>query len=120
MEDEISSEEKDEFIRKIAEKVHNYGMDVPAIFFLESVRPLSYIGSQMGRMFVSPFLPILGDDVGLTGEKLIQVFENRESVEEILAYLEKMSDEEERTKIEEKADEGSKKRKEGWRRFLPF
>lgn len=58
--DEITPDEEEEMIRKIAEKVHEYGMDVPVILFLESVKPLSYIGSQMGRMFVSPFLPILG------------------------------------------------------------
>ena len=115
---ELNSEEEDEIIRKIAEKVHSYGMDVPAIMFLESVKPLSYIGSQMGRFFVSPFLPIFGDDIGLTGEKLLQVFENRENVEEILTHLEDLSNEE--NVVEDKKDEESSKKKEGWRRFLPF
>lgn len=118
--DEINSEEKDEIIRKIAERVHGYGMDVPAILFLESVKPLSYIGSQMGRMFVSPFLPIFGDDISLAGDKLLQVFENRESVEEILSHLEELTNEENQNTMEEKENEELGPRKEGWRRFLPF
>ena len=116
---EVTSEEEEELIRKIAEKMHSYGMDVPAIILLESVKPLTYIGSQMGRVFVSPFLPIFGDEIGLTGEKLLRVFEKRENVEKILNHLEEMSREEERKKSEKKSEE-SEQEKKGWRRFLPF
>lgn len=102
---EVSPEE--ELIRKIAEKVHDYGMEVPGILFLESVKPLTYIGSQMGRVFVSPFLPILGDEIGMTGEKLMRVFEKRENVEKILSRLEELADKEKRKQPEEKDKEPS-------------
>lgn len=45
---EITPEDEEEMIRNIAEKIHKYGMEVAAILFIESVRPLTYIGAQMG------------------------------------------------------------------------
>jgi len=69
---EVTPEDEDEMIRKIAEKIHQYGLDVAAILMIESVKPLSFIGAQMGRFFVSPFLPALGENVGMSGEKLFQ------------------------------------------------
>lgn len=127
---EVTPEDEEEMIRKIAEKVHKYGMDVAAILMIESIKPLTYIGSQMGRFFVSPFLPAFGDEIGMSGEKFLQVFERRENVEKLLNLLEEMTKEEDRQKKEakeamkaEKAsaiEAGETPRKKGWRRFLPF
>jgi len=127
---EITSEDEEEMIRKIAERVHKYGMDVAAILMIESMKPLTYIGSQMGRFFVSPFLPAFGDELGMSGEKFLQVFERRENVEKLLNILEEMAKEEDRQKKEAKEAMKAEKasaieaeetpRKKGWRRFLPF
>ena len=76
---EITPEEEDEIIKKIAERMHKYGMNVPAILLLETFKPLSYIGSQMGFFFISPFLPIFGEEIGLTGNKLLKLLEDKES-----------------------------------------
>ena len=116
---EVTPEEKEEIIRKIAEKMNSYGMNVPAVVFLESVKPITYISSQMGRFFIYPFLPVFGDEAGLTGEKLLQVFEKPENVEEIINHLEELSDEEKRMQAENEG-ETPKQVKKGWRRFLPF
>lgn len=128
---EVTPEEEEEMINKIAEKVHNYGMDVAAILFIESVKPLAYIGGQMGRVFVSPFLPALGDSISTGGEKFLTIFEKRDNVEKLLKRIEEISKEEEdlkkRQKAEEKASkaekagqEPEKVSKKGWRRFIPF
>jgi hypothetical protein len=127
---EVTPEDEDEIIRKIAERVHKYGMDVAAILMIESIKPLTYIGSQMGRFFVSPFLPAFGDEIGMSGEKFLQVFERRENVEKLLNLLEEMTKEEDRQKKEAKEAMKAEKasaieaeetpRKKGWRRFLPF
>ncbi len=127
---EVTPEDEEEMIRKIAERVHKYGMDVAAILMIESIKPLTYIGSQMGRFFVSPFLPAFGDEIGMSGEKFLQVFERRENVEKLLNLLEEMTKEEDRQKKEAKEAMKAEKasaieaeetpRKKGWRRFLPF
>ena len=127
---EITPEDEDEMIRKIAEKIHQYGLDVAAILMIETVKPLSFIGAQMGRFFVSPFLPILSENVGITGEKFFKIFEKRDNVEKLIKTIEKLTQEEEERKKTEKAkklaekkakmEEGGEPEKKGWRRFLPF
>ena len=127
---EVTSEDEDEMIRKIARKIHEHRLDMPAILMIESVKPLSFIGAQMGRFFVSPFLSALGEDVGISGEKFLQIFEKRENVEKLIKAVEESTREEEERKKAEKAEKLERKRFEaetgeasknkGWRRFLPF
>jgi hypothetical protein len=127
---EVTPEDEDKMIRKIAEKIHQYGLDVAAILMIETVKPLSFIGAQMGRFFVSPFLPALGEDIGMSGEKFLQIFEKRENVEKLIKAVEELTEEEEERKKAEKAKKleekkariaaGEEPEKTGWRRFLPF
>ncbi len=127
---EVTPEDEDEMIKKIAQKIHKYGLDMAAILMIESVKPLSYIGTQMGRIFVSPFLPVLGENIGISGEKLFQIFEKRDNVEKLIKAVEELTLEEEERKKAEKAkkldeksaetESGETLKKKGWRRFLPF
>lgn len=125
---EATPEDEDKMIRKIAQRIHDNGLDVAAIFIIESVKPLSYIGTQMGRFFVSPFLPVFGED-GITGEKFLQIFEKRDNMDKLIKAVEELSREEENRKKDEKAKKLNKKKaeiekgetpKKGWRRFIPF
>ena len=127
---EVTPEEQEEIIQKIAQTIHKYGMDVAAILMIESVRPLSFIGAQMGRLFLSPVLPAISEDVGISGEKLFQIMEKHENVDKLIQAIEKLTQEEEERKKAEKAKkqeekkakmvEGGEPEKKGWRRFLPF
>jgi hypothetical protein len=127
---EITPEEEEEMIRKIAERIHKYGMEVATILMVESLKPLTFVGTQMGRFFINPFLPAFGDEIGMTGEKFFQVFEKRENVEKLLVALEELASGEgkslnEGTEIsaEEEspaAESEEAQPKRGWRRFLPF
>ena len=127
---EVTSEDRNEIIDKIAQKIHASGLDVAAILTIESVKPLSYVGAQMGRFFVSPFLPILGENVGINGEKFLQIFEKGDNVEKLIKAVEELTQEEEERKRAEKAKKLEEKRKDtqigeisgkkGWRRFIPF
>ena len=124
---EITPEDEEEIIKKAAETIHKYGMDVAAILMLESVKPLAYIGGQMGRLFVSPFLPALGENIGQGGEKLFRVFEKRDNVEKLITLLEEMAKEEDRVKEESKkakkaqeAEAEEAPQKKGWRKYFPF
>jgi hypothetical protein len=136
--EERSEEEVDEIIRKTAEKIHQYGMETVAILTLESVKPLVYIGGEMSRLMISPFLPALGQNANELGENLINVFEERKNVEKLIVILEEMArgeygkeeDEQEAGAPEEgkekpEADEASEeqaeqKKKKSWRDWLPF
>jgi len=127
---DVTSEDEDEMIRNIAHKIHEYGLDVAAILMIESVKPLSYIGGQMGRLFGSPFLPAFGENIGIGGEKLFQIFEKRENVEKLIKAVEGLTQEEEERKKAKKAKKLEEKRakteigeapkKKGWLQFLPF
>jgi len=136
--EELTEEEVDEIIRKTAEKVQQYGMETFAILTLESVKPLVYIGGEMSRLMISPFLPALGPNANELGENLINVFEERKNVEKLITILEEMAsgeygkeeDEQEAGAPEEgkekpEADEASdeqaeQKKRKNWRDWLPF
>ena len=135
---ELTEEEVDEMIRKTAEKIRLYGMETFAILTLESVKPLVYIGGEMSRLMISPFLPALGHNANELGENLINVFEERKNIEKLITILEEMAsgeygkeeDEQEAGAPEEgkekpEADEASEeqaeqKKKKSWRDWLPF
>lgn len=125
---EITPEEEERYIRMIAEKIHQSGFGVVGILLLESVKPLSFIGSQMGRFFLSPYLPALGEKIGVGGEKLFQIFEKHENMERLISIIEELEQgekkksekdsEKEAAKLEEEGEKETAKK--GWRRFLPF
>jgi hypothetical protein len=137
-ETELTEEEVDEIIEKAAEKIRKYGMETFAILTLESVKPIVYIGGEMSRLMISPFLPALGPNANELGENLINVFEERKNVEKLITILEEMAsgeygkeeDEQEAGAPEEgkekpDADEASdeqaeQKKRKSWRDWLPF
>jgi len=114
---DLSPEEEEKLVKEIAEKMYNYGVDVPALLVFETMKPFSNLSSQLGRFALSPFLPLLGDDLGFAGEKWLQIFEKEENVEKIIKHLEELSDKDNKDKSENKK---VKKEKKGWRRFIPF
>lgn len=113
--DEVTPDEEDDLIRQMAEMILKYDMDTAAILMLQSFKPLASFGGQVGRFFLGPLLPFMGE----REDALIQTFEKRENVEKLIKILEdkrKQEDEERRAK---KALEGDTQRS-GWKRFLPF
>jgi hypothetical protein len=124
---EITPEEEEEMIRKIADKIHQYGMDAVAVLMLETIKPMVYLGGQMVRFFFSPFLIVFGDNIARGGEKFFMIFEKRENVEKVIALLEKKAEEEKKRKESKKLEKEEQATeteevptKRGWRRFLPF
>ncbi|MGE5179402.1 MAG: hypothetical protein ACM3PF_09940 [Bacteroidota bacterium] len=76
-----------------------YRMTVPAILFLESVKPLSFVGSQ-AMYFFEPMVRALFQVPEY--ERFASLMERRESVEELLVRIERRDDEERRTERERK------------------
>ena len=66
-------------------------METAAILLLESSKPLVWIGGEMGRFFITPFVPVISDKWGVTSEKFFLIFEKRENIEKLLKRLEELA-----------------------------
>ena len=75
-------------ISKLADFVVKRNMSVPAIMFLESVRPLNYVGSQ-SMVFFKPILSrfFTRDEY----DKLATILENREVIDLLIKEIEQKS-----------------------------
>ena len=128
---EVPEEEVDAIILETAKRIKKYGMEMPAIMALESLKPLAYVGGELTRLTLSPFFPMLGPNLDMWGEKVINIFEDRKNIDKLILLLEKMPDEEAadsepaqatgETGANPEGDEPEIKNEEtGWRRWLPF
>ena len=95
--EDLSEEEVEKVLKATAAKIHSLGMDLIAILALESVKPVSNIGGELSRMIFSPFLPALGPDYNMMGDKLIYVFQRRENIEKLIKMLEEYNKKDEKT-----------------------
>ncbi|MCX6826048.1 MAG: hypothetical protein NTV06_02085 [candidate division Zixibacteria bacterium] len=79
-------DEENAILEKLALKVVRWRMAVPAILFLESVKPLNYIGSQ-ALVFFEPMVQTVFNFKDY--ETLRMAMERRENVENLLQKIEK-------------------------------
>lgn len=80
---------QDELIEKLAQKIHQYGLEVPAIFFGEAMKPVSFVGGQFIHAF--SFLPstfFLDDD---TYQQFAFILDDRSKLEQLLVRLEQLA-----------------------------
>jgi len=119
--DELTDEE---LLDAVAKRVVGMRLAVPAVFFLESTKPLSFLGSQL-LIFLQPFVQAF-----LTirsYERFSHLMEDRENVERLIQRMEQMDEEiraeEKRQKAEyrkrreeERMRRGEKPRRWFWRR----
>src|SRR3989304_10538380 len=99
--------EQEQILDKIAKKVVYWKMTTPAILFLESVKPMNYVGSQM-LVFFEPFVQTLFKVKEY--DEFIKIMEERENVERLLVKIEKFDAEGEERK---RGKEQKKKRDMG-------
>ena len=104
--------QQEEILTKIAQKVVHWKMAVPAILFLESMKPLNYIGSQM-MAFFEPFVQTLFSWKDY--DELRRMMEERETVERLLQKIEKI-DAEAFAKEKKLKQDRKSKRKEEWKK----
>lgn len=100
----IDSKRRDDIINAIAERVRQFGLMVPAIFFLEMHKPLSYVGGQAMHFFA----PIVGVFFE-TFEDYAYFFDDRNNVELLIQRLEAIALEEDRAERERKSQNKKKK-----------
>jgi hypothetical protein len=78
--------EDERLLDRIAGGVVRYGMTVPAIFLLESSKPLSFVGGQFLH-FLSPIVHSLFDAREI--DRLAYLLERRETLEELIVRIER-------------------------------
>ncbi|HIE03342.1 MAG TPA: hypothetical protein EYP61_01145 [Candidatus Latescibacteria bacterium] len=88
VEEEELSEEELALVEKVARAVARRGLAIPAVMFLESVRPLNFIGSQ-AMMFLEPMVRSVLPSKDYT--KFAEILEKREGLEALIRRIEKFS-----------------------------
>jgi len=83
---ELSPARRDELVAKLAGAVVSRNLTAPAIFFLESMKPLSFIGSQV-MVFLDPLVRAVFDIKGYNDVRLM--LERRENVDLLLQEIER-------------------------------
>jgi hypothetical protein len=86
----------------VAARIAKMGLAVPAIFFLESSKPLSFLGSQF-LVFIEPFVKTFIDIKNY--DKFCLMMEDRNNVEKLILKVEQLEEtvkEEQRQKKLEK------------------
>ena len=76
-----------QLISKLAQKIVRHGMAVPAIFFLEMVKYMSFIGSQL-MVFLGPVITVF-----ITSEsyyKVTHLLEERKNIEFLMNEIERI------------------------------
>ena len=87
----ISREAADEYgemIERISTKIVDSKMQSISVFLLESFRPMSSLWSQLLRLYVGPFLMIVGPE---KVEKLFKFIEKPENIEYFISRIEEKS-----------------------------
>ena len=74
-------------ITNLAEKIVRHGMAVPAIFFLEMVKYMSFIGSQL-MVFFGPVITVFIQSESYY--KLTHLLEERQNVEFLMFEIERI------------------------------
>jgi hypothetical protein len=114
---EVTQEEQQRLIEKIAEEVVLRGLSAPAIFLLESAKPFTFLGNQ-ALVFLSPivksFLNLRSYDV------LTEMLEDRANIERLLREIEKKEGEaHQRRKAEKEQRRKDRGKRRLWRRRTP-
>jgi hypothetical protein len=104
--------DEEALLDSIASRIAKMGLGVPAIFFLESSKPLSFLGSQF-LVFIEPFVKTFVDIKNY--DKFCLMMEDRNNVEKLIQKVEDLEDkikEEKRQQKKEKKAERERKKHE--------
>jgi len=84
---DLTGEEEERLIQNIAKLIVNKGLEAPAILFLETVRPISFIASQLAIIALGPLQWLFE----LEGPKYTGLFMKRENLGRIIDRIEKLA-----------------------------
>ncbi len=89
-----ASEKEKELIEKVAKRIVDSDFDFFALLFLQSIKPLSWIGGELAYFTLAPYLPLLEDK----GYDFLDTFEKRQNIERLIRRVESLHKE----KVKEK------------------
>ena len=92
------SDKEEEMINKAAEKIVESGLEVGALFFLNALKPIYFIGGELGHFFLAPYLILLEGK----GEEFLDTFEKRENIQKLITKVEEISENKHQDKIGER------------------
>jgi hypothetical protein len=102
--------EDEELIYKVADRIVRMRMTVPAIFFLESSKPLAFLGGQL-LIFLEPFVQTLFNIRQY--QRFALLMENRDNWEKMIRKVEDLeaeySERERESKKQKDSTKGKKK-----------
>ena len=84
---ELTPEEEEELLNKLANRVSRLGFEVPAILFLEMLKPISVLASQTTLYYAAPMLELFG----VEGYKYSKLFSKRDAVEKLIQKIEMLT-----------------------------
>ncbi len=99
---EENEEEINELIEKVAQRVVNWRMSIPAIMVLESGKPLSFVASQV-MVFFEPIVQSIFSIKDY--ETFIRILEDRDKVELLIQRIEELEDQFQHKGEEESGDD---------------
>ncbi len=113
------TEEQKELIDKLAKKVIQVRMGVPAILFLEMHKPLSFVGSQL-MVFFSPIVNTIFNRKEY--DQFAEIVEHRDNVEYLMVQIERYEDDFQAAEKARKKAEREKKKdgKKGFKKFFSY
>ncbi|HDO20360.1 MAG: hypothetical protein NDF56_02595 [archaeon GB-1845-036] len=116
---QLTPERKKELIDKIANEIVKRGLETPAIMFLETIKPLSWIGAELSIAYVMPFAKALTDSPLV--DDIISLFHERGAVEELIKKIEELVEiQKEKERAEKEARKRAKEKEGKKRRWWPF
>lgn len=84
---DLQADEERRVIENIASAVVEYGLETPAIMFLEATRPMAFIASQLAIMVLGPLQWLFQ----LESPKYTAVFMKKENVGKIIDRIEELA-----------------------------
>jgi len=84
---DLTEGDEERLIGNIAKAVVDYGLEAPAILFLEATKPLSFIASQLSIVLLAPLQGLFQFE----GPKYTGLFMKRENVGRIIDRIEELS-----------------------------
>jgi hypothetical protein len=82
--EDLTPEETDELLNKAAEVIRKRKLELPAMLFFESHKPLAFVGANTAVTFAPFLVPFLGFD---NVNNYSRLFSKRENIEELLNRL---------------------------------
>lgn len=81
-----TSEKEIKLINNVAKKIVDSKMETPAVWLLQTIKPLAFVGGELSYFFLAPFLPFL-EDLGYT---FLDTFEKRKNIERLIKTVERL------------------------------